>query len=157
MSQRVANTTGDPQKLAISRLRRIATGEEVAFTPESVQELAGFSSTVTVPQHDMHKDPELGDGIAQIIKTGIADLPVMFQPFLPERHKSPTISSGLTYGLRYGSIGGLDPFSILPEVASEPVPKQLLIRYCRSELEAFHGKVLTNPRYREAGTLDGLP
>jgi Fungal specific transcription factor domain len=45
------------------------------------------------------------------------------------RPKSPNVASGLYYDPPLGTLSTFDPFSILPEMIGEPVPKQLLIRY----------------------------
>lgn len=48
---------------------------------------------------------------------------------LARRPKSPNVASGLYYAPPMGRLSTFDPFSMLPEILGEPVPKQLLIRY----------------------------
>jgi len=100
------------------------TGEELILSSESVDSLVKNAA------HDPIKDYEFTQEVAELVKSGADQRPPMYQDKPPS---SPTVSSGLTYGNRYGTLGGLDPFSILPETATEPVPKQLLIRYCGSQ------------------------
>jgi hypothetical protein len=100
------------------------TGEEVILSSESVNSLA------EKPEYDLIKDHEFTQEVAGLIQSLPDQHPLMYQYKAPS---SPTVSSRLIYGDRYGSLGGLDPFSILPETAAEPVPKQLLIRYCGSQ------------------------
>jgi hypothetical protein len=100
------------------------TGEEVILSSESVNSLA------EKPEYDLIKDHEFTQEVAGLIQSLPDQHPLMYQYQPPS---SPTVSSRLIYGDRYGSLGGLDPFSILPETATEPVPKQLLIRYCGSQ------------------------
>ncbi|PVH82202.1 hypothetical protein DL98DRAFT_570745 [Cadophora sp. DSE1049] len=118
-------------KAAISRMRRIMTGEEVVLTSESVDALAILSSTsgaMGILHEDSHsQQPLIGvDSSGSLVEPSAGFAMLQSLPFRP---KSPNVASGLKYNSLLVSIGGLDPFSVLPETAGEPVPKQLLIRY----------------------------
>ncbi|KAH9219513.1 hypothetical protein DL95DRAFT_358694 [Leptodontidium sp. 2 PMI_412] len=118
-------------KAAVSRMRRIMTGEEVVLTPESVDALAMLSSaarsTGTLHEASQAEQPVTGvEPFNNLVETS-ARLEMLHS--LPFRPKSPNVASGLRYNAPPVSIGGLDPFAVLPETAGEPVPKQLLIRY----------------------------
>jgi len=52
-----------------------------------------------------------------------------FTQTLTLRPKSPNVASGLHYTLPLDSLSTFDPFSLLPDIEGEPVPKQLLIKY----------------------------
>ncbi|KAK0119672.1 hypothetical protein ONS95_011109 [Cadophora gregata] len=112
-------------------MRRIMTGEEVVLSSESVNALAILSST----SGTIDTLPEAG-GVPQSL-TGVESCDGLLESSvgsgklqsLPFRPKSPNVASGLKYNSPSVSIGGLDPFLVLPETSGEPVPKQLLIRY----------------------------
>jgi hypothetical protein len=114
-------------KATISRLRRIRTGEEVILTPESVEELARATPRATPAQHeaaaDLHPIVELATCVTP---SATSD----WDHILPLRPNSPNVASGLSYKLPSRSLDKFDPFSVLPETSGEPVPKELLIRYC---------------------------
>ena len=124
--------TAETGKAAISRMRRIMTGEEVVLTPESVNALAVISSTSGSmgPLHDASIPQKLLRGVNASNNVDEPDFEFDMLQSLPFRLKSPNVASGLKYNSPPVSICGLDPFSVLPETTGEPVPKQLLIRYC---------------------------
>ncbi|KAL2070500.1 hypothetical protein VTL71DRAFT_13526 [Oculimacula yallundae] len=118
-------------KAAVSRMRRIMTGEEVILTPESVDALAVFGSVsqpMSTPYETSGMEPRANDTAPSsgLVETDIESMLLQSLQFRP---KSPNVVSGLKYISPPITIGGLDPFSVLPETAGEPVPKQLLIRY----------------------------
>jgi hypothetical protein len=53
-----------------------------------------------------------------------------FSQTLTLRPKSPNVASGLHYTPPLDTLNTFDPFSLLPDIEGEPVPKQLLIKYC---------------------------
>jgi hypothetical protein len=111
----------------ISQLKRILTGEEVVLTTESVYALAETSLVVAPhPRHYAHPDqfPFLD---SSSFNTSNADS--SFSQNLTVRPKSPNVASSLYYNPPLGTLSTFDPFSMLPEMIGEPVPKQLLIRY----------------------------
>lgn len=112
-------------KTAVSKYRRIISGKEVIMTPESVAALASdelVSESETASQ--LVTGPHNADsGISQnspITTPGrryiLTTLPI-----------PATVVSGLQNN---NSLSNYDPFSILPEIQGEPLPKHLLIRYC---------------------------
>ncbi|KAH7411177.1 hypothetical protein BKA64DRAFT_638819 [Cadophora sp. MPI-SDFR-AT-0126] len=131
-----ANETSHPDaaetnKAAVSRMRRIMTGEEVVLTPESVDALA-ILSTTSGSTGTMHEASDSQQPHTEVDSSAtLIELSAGFELLqsLPFRPKSPNVASGLKYKPQPLSIGGLDPFSVLPETAGEPVPKELLIRY----------------------------
>lgn len=114
-------------KTAISRFRRIMNGEEVVLTPESVAELA---SAPFLPALELASEP-----VTVLHKTEIQSLAPQSSDFLKTSPGYfvttmpglPNVASGLSYN---NLLDSYDPFSILPDIEGEPVPKQLLIRYC---------------------------
>lgn len=137
------------------------TGEEVVLTPESVHALAIFGSTtgsmVVLHEGSPIQQPATGSESP----SGLIDISAGFEMLqsLPFRPKSPNVASGLSYNCPPISIGGLDPFKVLPETAGEPVPRQLLIRYCEYPLPSalVSDDLLTNHRYRKTGSMAVLP
>lgn len=111
----------------ISRLKRILTGEEFILSTESVLALAE-GSQVAPPQPRRYANPDqlplLNANSFEPSNTGSS-----FFQNLTMRPKSPNVASGLYYTPPLGITSTFDPFSLLPEMAGEPVPKQLLIRY----------------------------
>ncbi|KAF8859056.1 hypothetical protein BDZ45DRAFT_621439 [Acephala macrosclerotiorum] len=105
-------------KAAISRFRRIMSGEEVILSPESVVQLASSAFMSTLEPVTASHNFEL---VRQEPHT---------QKFLTRSRgyavTIPNISNGLNYN---NGLDSYDPFSILPDIEGEPVPKQLLIRY----------------------------
>ncbi|KAH7355131.1 hypothetical protein BKA65DRAFT_535415 [Rhexocercosporidium sp. MPI-PUGE-AT-0058] len=118
-------------KAAVSRMRRIMTGEEVVLTPESVDALAivrsASQSMGTLVEVIQAQQPDIDVEPSQSSVEKNAGFEKLHS--LPLRPKSPNVASGLKYNSPPVPIGGLDPFSVLPETTGEPVPKQLLIRY----------------------------
>lgn len=111
----------------ISRLKRILTGEEVILTTESVYALAETSLTIAPrPRRYANSDhfPLLDSRSFNTSNAGSS-----FFHNLTMRPKSPNVASGLYYAPQLGPMSTFDPFSMLPEMVGEPVPKQLLIRY----------------------------
>lgn len=107
------------------------TGEEVVLTPESVDALA-ILSTTSGSTGTMHEASDSQQPHTEVDSSAtLIELSAGFELLqsLPFRPKSPNVASGLKYKPQPLSIGGLDPFSVLPETAGEPVPKELLIRY----------------------------
>jgi hypothetical protein len=127
-------------KAAISRLKRIRTGEEVILTPESVEELARAASEpeAMFSPFDVTADMQPGVEIANYVTPSIDS---GWDHILPLRPNSPNVASGLSYKLPSHQLAKLDPFSILPETSGEPIPKELLIRYCQSPNSPFVGNV----------------
>ena len=114
----------------LSRLKRILTGEEVILTTESVYALAD-NSLVAAPRprrYESHGEfPHLDSRNFNVSNAG-----GNFVHDIAMRPKSPNVASGLSYIPPLGMsriLSTFDPFSLLPETADEPVPKQLLIRY----------------------------
>jgi hypothetical protein len=111
----------------ISRLKRILTGEEVILTTESVFALAE-TSTVVAPYPRRPANPDQFPFLdARRFNTSNAGSSFLLD--LTMRPKSPNVASGLYYTPPLGTLSTFDPFSMLPEMLGEPVPKQLLIRY----------------------------
>jgi hypothetical protein len=111
----------------ISRLKRILTGEEVILTTESIYALAETSPMVAPhPRRYANPDQFHFPG-AYSFNTGSASS--SFFQNLKMRPKSPNVASGLYYASQLGAMSTFDPFSMLPDIVGEPVPKQLLIRY----------------------------
>lgn len=120
--------TADDGTPTLSRLKRIMTGEEVILTTESVYALAE-SSSVVAPRPRRYADtdhfPLLDAHRFNPNVTGRSLLQT-----LTLRPKSPNVASGLHYSPPLDSLSTFDPLSMLPEIEDEPVPKQLLIKYC---------------------------
>ncbi|KAH8787484.1 hypothetical protein F5882DRAFT_354902 [Hyaloscypha sp. PMI_1271] len=112
--------------LTIPRLKRVLTGEEVVLTIESVYALAE-TSLVVAPHPRRYAHPNQFSFLDPSSFNTNADS--SFSQNLTVRPKSPNVSSGLYYDLPLGTLSTFDPFSMLPEMIGEPVPKQLLIRY----------------------------
>ncbi|KAH6676487.1 hypothetical protein B0J14DRAFT_585639 [Halenospora varia] len=117
-------------KTAISRFRRIMNSE-VILTAESVAALVSSvylsalepaSESVTVLHNADAKSVESGSPMPRYGQF-MTRSQVYAITTLP---RQPTISSGLNYN---NGLDTYDPFSILPDLEGEPVPKQLLIRY----------------------------
>lgn len=118
-------------KTAISRFRRIISGEEVVLSPESVAALASSAfiaalepapesvslTSLTYNADIIRQEPHTQRFLARSRGYAVSILP-----------EQPNITSGLNYN---NGLESYDPFSILPDIEGEPVPKQLLIRYCR--------------------------
>lgn len=111
-------------KTAISRFRRIMSGEEVILSSESVAALA--SAAFMSALEPTSPEPVIVSHNAQLVLQEPHT-----QKFLTQSRgyavTIPNISSGLNYN---NGLDSYDPFSILPDIEGEPVPKQLLIRYC---------------------------
>ncbi len=111
----------------ISRLKRIWTGEEFILSTESVLALVEGSQDVA-PQSWRYAEPNqfllLEATSFEQSRAGSS-----FFQNLAMRPKSPNVASGLYYTPPLGGISTSNPFSLLPEMTGEPVPKQLLIRY----------------------------
>ncbi len=139
-----------------SRLRRIMIGEEFILTPESVNELSNFVMAPE-PLGAMHKSDEhlfpFWEISQQLQPNPTNDLSysLLFRP------NSPNVASGLTYSLKYPTFNGFDAFSALPETEGEPVPKELLIRYCKPLPTISVEAKFTQQRCRETGTMAQLP
>ena len=103
-------------------------GEEVILTTESVYALAG--NIVLDPRPtpyaatDQFTSPDP-------LNLNANNSHSSFVRTLSIRPKSPNVASGLYYTPPLDSLRIFDPFSLLPEMEGEPVPKQLLIRYCK--------------------------
>jgi hypothetical protein len=125
-------------KATISRLRRIRTGEEVVLTLESVEELARAASEpeAMFSPFDTAADLQPPVEVANYVTPSIDS---DWDHILPLRPNSPNVASGLSYRLPSHQLVKLDPFSILPETSGEPIPKELLIRYCQSPNSSFVG------------------
>jgi hypothetical protein len=112
----------------ISRLKRIMTGEEVILTTESVYALAE-SSSVAAPRPRRYADTDQ----FPLLDTHSFNPNLVgstFSQTLTLRPKSPNVASGLHYTPPLDALNTFDPFSLLPDIDGEPVPKQLLIKYC---------------------------
>jgi hypothetical protein len=127
-------------KTTISRLRRIKTGEEVILTSESVEELARAASEPEAMFSPFNATADLQPGV-EIANHVAPSIDSDWDPILPLRPNSPNVASGLSYKLPSHQLVKLDPFSILPETSGEPIPKELLIRYCQSPNSSFLGDV----------------
>jgi hypothetical protein len=109
----------------ISRLKRILTGEEVILTTESVLALAEVSQVVApLPRRYAYSDK-----FPLLDPSNTSSAGNTFLQNLTTRPQSPNVASGLYFTSPLGTMSTFDPFSLLPEIVGEPVPKQLLIRY----------------------------
>jgi hypothetical protein len=126
-------------KATISRLRRIRTGEEVILTPESVEELTRATPEPEAMFSPFNVTADLQPGM-EVANYVMPSIDIDWDQILPLRPNSPNVASGLSYKLPSHHLVKLDPFSILPETSGEPIPKELLIRYCQSS-NSFVGDV----------------
>lgn len=98
------------------------SGEEVILTPESVAALSALefaSDSVTASPNDPEAEsPPITPFTGQLPGYQFTTQAVPL-----------TIVAGLQYN---NTLDTYDPFSILPDMKGEPLPKQLLIRYCTS-------------------------
>jgi hypothetical protein len=121
------------EKATKSRLRRIMAGDEVLLSSESIDSLA--SSGIGSPILSVGLDDSVGlhPPTYPRITTGIMSPRASgsFPIALPIRPKSPTVASRLNAGIQFRFLGGFDPFSSLPDCEDEPIPKQLLLHYCK--------------------------
>lgn len=154
-------------KTAVSRFRRIMTGEEVILTPESVAALASSVSTsATEPASELINIPHKAD----LSPPASRRTPLSGYSFTT-RPIPATVASGLQYN---NSLDNYDPFSILPDMKGEPLPKHLLIRYCKyqpslSRVENILSSLITDverlapwlcnldDRFRGLDDLDDIP
>jgi hypothetical protein len=102
-----------------ARLRRIITGDEVVLTTESVAALQKIG------------DPRI-PGIGNVLKLDHPEglrtetSPSAVVPFL--HTTTPHLASDGDPWF----MGGLDPFSTLPETANAPISKEILLYHCKN-------------------------
>lgn len=109
-------------KTAVSKIKRIMSGKEVIMTPESVAALASCELAsefdAAQPTGARSDNPQSSQVLTPRPRRGymLATLPILGM-----------VVSGLHNN---NSLSNYDPFSILPDIPGEPLPKCLLIRYC---------------------------
>ena len=95
------------------------------FVAESVDALYGAAQPRTMPESVTHTAYHFNE-IPSLAKTS---------NIWPAPYKSPIRSTEAkvpNYGADPLFLGGFDPFSSLPDKEGEPIPKSLLISYCKS-------------------------
>lgn len=104
-----------------ARDRRILTGEEVLLSLKSVDDLKSAR-----PSYATTHTPTDMSSILFSNHTSTNDIepPAFFWPFLTSSF-----------------VGGFDPFSALPDTTGDPLPKSILIEYCKHHL-LFIGEVI---------------
>ena len=107
-----------------TRLRRIIDGSDVILTPESVEALHIPSPAASQPMSDEKWRPYCFLELNSLVE------PIDGGPFLHSGLNRPVYPEDLTFGVDPWFLGGLDPFSSLPETEGEPIPKSCLIGYC---------------------------
>lgn len=114
-------------KSTMSKFKRIINGQEVIMTSESVASLAGSqltsepetaSTSMTGPRNAYSGSLRNSSTTSPRRGYTLTTLPI-----------PATVASGLQNN---NSLSNYDPFSILPDMQGEPLPKHLLIRYCMS-------------------------
>jgi hypothetical protein len=102
-------------------MRRILTGEEVLLSIESVDDLQHSTSLITYDEACM----------VTVDDTQFLD-PPRWTDRMHNFGSSPSLENSIAFGLKpWHQVGGFDPFSALPEKSGEPIPKPILIEYCK--------------------------
>jgi hypothetical protein len=126
----------------------VATGQEITLTPESVDALASpslppaligqqpYLKDMIVPNFDTHNLVVdvlgLNYEAVSIRAPSITISPTSSSSSLMGDRMSPSIVSGVLSNKKIYVPGGLDQYSSMPDVPDEPVPKKILIHYCKS-------------------------
>jgi len=106
-----------------ARLRRIITGDEVILTPESVKALRITLPSAPLPNSGLHRRyiaANFQDSGPARNQNGLYPVPIR-----------TTLTQNLSLDVDSWFLGSLDPFSALPQVGGEPIPKRSLIEYCK--------------------------
>ena len=107
-----------------TRLRRIIDGSDVILTPESIEDL---QIPPPAGPRSMSDENWLPYRFLELSKEAE---PIDRRPFLYSATSRPIYPEDIISGVDPWFLGGLDPFSSLPEVEGEPIPKSTLIGYC---------------------------
>ncbi|KUJ16289.1 uncharacterized protein LY89DRAFT_617425 [Mollisia scopiformis] len=138
-------------KTVVSRFRRIMSGEEVIMTSESVAALADpMSVSALVPTSEPVIIPYATDLRSQECLDSLRTRPSGYA--FTTRPVPATVASGLNYN---NSLNNYDPFSILPDIKGEPLPKQILIRYYVERLAPWLCNL--DDRFRGVDDLEIIP